>query len=155
MDFSASISPIGPPAGVWEAIRKVDLSAYPDPQCQEFKQVLATHVSGPGNKSEKIAPRHLLVGNGSTEIIHLLARAYLPAAVAGANHGAFILTPTYGEYAGACRIQGVPVFSFDVGPPPGFRWDMDQAAQAIESRRPALVFLCNPNNPTGVLSHVR
>ena len=45
LDFSASISPIGPPEGVWEAMRRVDLSAYPDPQCHELKQTLAAHLS--------------------------------------------------------------------------------------------------------------
>ena len=37
LDFSASISPIGPPEGVWEAIRSVDLSAYPDPECLDLR----------------------------------------------------------------------------------------------------------------------
>ena len=32
LDFSASVSPIGPPAGVWEALNRVDLATYPDPQ---------------------------------------------------------------------------------------------------------------------------
>lgn len=155
LDFSASISPIGPPEGVWEAMRLVDLAAYPDPQCQQLKETLAKHLSPAEENSSKISPGNLLVGNGSTEIIHLLARAFLPSHP-GASHpasagsGAFILTPTYGEYAGACQIQQAPILSLDAGPPPEFRWDLDRAAYTIESQRPALVFLCNPNNPTGV-----
>ena len=155
LDFSASISPIGPPPGVWAAMQSVDLSTYPDPQCQELKQTLADHFSPPGSDSprgagsRRLSPENFLVGNGSTEIIHLLARAYLSPAGPTANRGAVILSPTYGEYAGACEIQGAPVTYVEAGPPPAFQWDLDQAARTIESLQPALVFLCNPNNPTG------
>jgi histidinol-phosphate aminotransferase len=155
LDFSASISPIGPPEGVRDAIAQVDLATYPDPQCLRLRESLAKHLSLPGGGSGKISPENLLVGNGSTEIIHLLARACLSKETGGTAGGetgptAFILTPTYGEYAGACLIQKAPVLTQDAGPSPDFRWDLDRAAQTIESRRPALVFLCNPNNPTGV-----
>ena len=155
LDFSASISPIGPPPGVWEAMRRVDLPTYPDPQCHELKQALADHFSPPGSDlphgagSPTFSPENFLVGNGSTEIIHLLARAFLPPAGPTANRGAVILSPTYGEYAGACEIQGAPVTYVEAGPPPTFQWDLDQTSRTIESVQPALVFLCNPNNPTG------
>ena len=156
LDFSASISPIGPPPGVWQAMQRVDLSTYPDPQCLELKQALADHCSPPGSDSpprsdsRKFSPENFLVGNGSTEIIHLLARAYLSTAGPAANRGAVILSPTYGEYGGACAIQDAPVTFVEAGPPPTFQWDLDQTARTIEASQPALVFLCNPNNPTGV-----
>ena len=155
LDFSASISPIGPPPAVWKAMQGVDLSTYPDPQCQELKQALADHFSPPGSGSPqdagllRFSPENFLVGNGSTEIIHLLARAYLSAAGPAANRGAVILSPTYGEYGGACAIQDAPVTFVEAGPPPTFQWDLDQTARTIEAFQPALVFLCNPNNPTG------
>jgi histidinol-phosphate aminotransferase len=150
LDFSASISPIGPPEGVRDAMAEVDLAAYPDPQCRRLREALAKHLCPAEETKGRITPDNLLVGNGSTEIIHLLARACLLSNAGGPVPAAFILTPTYGEYAGACGIQKAPIFSQDAGPPPDFRWDLDRAAQTIESRRPALVFLCNPNNPTGV-----
>ena len=89
------------------------------------------------------------VGNGSTEIFHLLARAFLTPSD-GPPPGAFLFTPTYGEYAGACRLAGGQVLSCDARPETGFRWDLEDAAARIEASRPALVILCNPNNPTGV-----
>ncbi len=147
LDFSASISPIGPPEGVWDAMGGVDLSAYPDPQCMELRRRLADYLSGPGFD---ITPENLLVGNGSTEIIHLLARAYAAPAGQCPETGGLILTPTYGEYAGACRVQGASIVTLDAGLPPSFRWDLEEAAGVIRDRRPSLVFLCNPNNPTGV-----
>ena len=149
LDFSASISPIGPPETVWDAMREVDLSAYPDPQCSELRHKLAAYLSQDGPPGNSLTPENLLVGNGSTEIIHLLARAYLAPPSTGRGLGALIFTPTYGEYAGACRVQGASIEFLEAGPPPEFRWDLKEAIRIIEERRPSLIFLCNPNNPTG------
>ena len=153
LDFSASISPIGPPQGIWQAMERVELAAYPDPQCLELKEALAGHLSRQRGSKQAVNTAQLLVGNGSTEIIHLLARAYFPnshvESSGDAGGCALILAPTYGEYQGACSLQGATVSTLDAGPPPDFSWDLDLAAQLIESQEPRLVFLCNPNNPTG------
>ena len=149
LDFSASISPIGPPGGIWQAMEGVELAAYPDPHCMELKEALAGHLSCQPNSDQTVNPEQLLVGNGSTEIIHLLARAYFPTRTGEAGGSALILAPTYGEYQGACSLQGAAVTTLDAGPPPDFPWDLDLAARLIASETPRLVFLCNPNNPTG------
>jgi len=150
LDFSASISPLGPPAGLWDALHGVDLTAYPDPQCLAFREDLSRRLSAQLPNGGLIAPERILVGNGSTEIIHLLARAFLPPAVSGAASSVFLLTPTYGEYSGACRLAGAAVSCLDGSAAGGFRWDLMEAARRINLERPSLVFLCNPNNPTGV-----
>ena len=138
-DFSASVSPLGPPEGVAEAIAAVDLTAYPDPHCLALSEAIVAH-----HKADGVAPENVIVGNGSTEIIHLLTRAW--------HTGALLLTPTYGEYDGAVRISGGQVATLDaIRRPDGFGWDIDAAARGIADRRPALVFVCNPNNPTGAL----
>ena len=148
LDFSASISPIGPPEGVWEAIRSVDLSAYPDPDCLELREAICRHLSTP---SRELPIERVLVGNGSTEIFHLLTRAYLSDRAGRAGGGsAMLLTPTYGEYEGACRLAGAVVLNLDADLSDGFRWDIGAAAGLIGAKKPDLVFVCNPNNPTGV-----
>ena len=92
----------------------------------------------------------ILAGNGSTELIHLLARANLSPPRPGATNTALLLTPTYGEYQGACKLLGAAVSSLAAQPGNGFLWDLAEAARRIAAQRPSLVFLCNPNNPTGV-----
>ena len=142
LDFSASISPIGPPEGVWEAIQSVDLSAYPDPECLELREAICRHISTP---SRRISIERVLAGNGSTEIFHLLTRIYL------ANQGtALLLTPTYGEYDGACRLAGAEILNLEADLTGDFRWDIGAAAGIIKNKNPELVIVCNPNNPTGV-----
>ena len=141
IDFSASINPLGPSRRALEAARSVNLAAYPDPDCLKLREAIGGALD--------VEPSRILPGNGSTELIHLLARAYL-----GADDTALIFAPTFGEYAAACRIQGVtPVTVFppslEIAERP-FHWDLPGALDSIAILRPAVVFLCNPNNPTGV-----
>ena len=74
LDFSASISPIGPPRGIWQAMRSVDLSAYPDPECLELRESISRYLS---TTSSLLPIERIFVGNGSTEIFHLLTRVFL------------------------------------------------------------------------------
>ena len=147
LDFSASVSPLGPPDGVAEAIAAVDLTAYPDPHCLALTEAIADHHAGEG-----VATGNVIVGNGSTEIIHLLTRAWIGSPPAGCTPGALLLTPTYGEYDGAVRISGGAVTTLTATRcSEGFTWDTSAVTAAIAAERPALTFVCNPNNPTGVL----
>ena len=148
LDFSASVSPIGPPDGVWDAIRQVDLGAYPDPACLELRESLSQTLTP--FQGKLVPVERILVGNGSTEIIHLLARVYLSDLGSDREPSVFQLTPTYGEYTGACRQAGAVVSSFEATSNPSFCWDIVKAAQRIIQERPRLVFVCNPNNPPGV-----
>jgi histidinol-phosphate aminotransferase len=141
LDFSASISPLGPPEGVREALSRVDLTAYPDPQCLELREALSNQLN--------VGIERILVGNGSTELIHLIARAYLAPPRPGTTNTAFLLTPTYGEYTGACRLAGANIYRLAAYYSAGFRWDFAEAQWRIALERPGLVFVCNPNNPTG------
>ena len=142
IDFSASISPIGPPPGLWEALSKIDLTTYPDPECLELRETLSSHLG--------VGLEHILVGNGTTEIIHLLTRAYLPTPQNNAGNTALLMNPTYGEYIGACRLVGASIFNLKAQYSAGFHWDIPEAQAHITAQQPGLVFLCNPNNPTGV-----
>ena len=146
LDFSASVSPLGPPDGVWEAISAVDLGAYPDPHCLALTEVIAAH-----HKADGVTADHVIVGNGSTEIIHLLTRAYIGTSAAH-SPTALLLTPTYGEYDGAVRISSGRIATLTATRcSQGFSWNMGIAAELIAAERPALTFICNPNNPTGAL----
>lgn len=142
MDFSASISPIGPPDGIWEAMRDVDLSSYPDPECLELREAICRHLSTP---AFELPIERVIAGNGSTEIFHLLTRGYLSE-----SKSALLMTPTYGEYDAACRLAGAEILNLQADLSGDFRWDIDAAAGIINDKKPALIFVCNPNNPTGI-----
>ena len=136
LEFSASINPLGAPPSVTQAMSAINLAAYPDTECTALREALAAKLG--------VSTTHILVGNGSTELIHLAARAYL-------NPGdkAVIFTPTFGEFEAACHMQDAHVLSIVACENSGFCWNVEDASVRIAEQRPSLVFLCNPNNPTG------
>ena len=145
LDFSASINPLGPPPGVTQAMSAIDLAAYPDTECTALREALSAKLGVPTSQ--------ILVGNGSTELIHLTARAYLspfvhPEPVEGRRQAA-IFVPTFGEFKAACSAQNAEVVGIVAGECSGFEWDVAEAEEVIVEQSPSLVFLCNPNNPTG------
>ena len=136
LDFSASVNPLGAAPGATAAMLSVNIAAYPDPDCIDLRDALA--------ERHDVSPHHILVGNGSTELIHLTAQACLAA-----GDTAIIFTPTFGEYAAACAIQGSQVIGVAADEATAFSWDIPAAAALIAERSPSVAFLCNPNNPSG------
>ncbi|MCY3504652.1 MAG: histidinol-phosphate transaminase [Chloroflexi bacterium] len=137
LDFSANINPLGPSPLVRQAAAAADLSSYPDRDSLAIREALAERLG--------VAIDHLLVGNGSTELIHLLARSRLRT-----GDCCLIFAPTFGEYEAAAAASGAEVHHLAATEAHGFRWPIEEAVGTIRELQPALVFLCNPNNPTGL-----
>lgn len=138
IDFSSNINPLGMPPRLKKAITDTDISRYPDPDCLELREAIS--------KKTGVDIESILIGNGSTEIIHIIARTFLSK-----DGDAVILSPTYGEYETACRLVGAEPLFIKAGEKNDFRWGIPGVCRQIKSIRPRVVFLCNPNNPTGVL----
>lgn len=118
LDFSVNTNPFGPPPEVLEAFRKADVTRYPDPEALALREAIA--------KRHGAGIECVLPGNGSVEIIWLVAAAYLEP-----GRTAHVCGPTFGEYESATRATGADIAD-----------RLDGAAVA---------FICNPNNPTGTL----
>ncbi len=143
MDFSASINPLGVPDSVVAAIKEnlKHLFHYPDPEAKKLRRKISEHI-GVGAES-------ILCGNGSTELIFLVVRALSPARV-------LIPAPTFSEYERACIQNGAAIVTYPLREEHNFDIDAKElilamgAGNALSSRC-NMVFLCNPNNPTGRL----
>ncbi|HEY78812.1 MAG TPA: histidinol-phosphate aminotransferase family protein [Dehalococcoidia bacterium] len=136
IDFSVNINPLGPPPGVAAALSRVNIAAYPDPECREIREMIS-RLTG-------VSPGQIVIGNGSTELIHLLAHTYL-----GKGSQALIMVPTFAEYETAARLAGAGVVLQEAVEENDFIWDMSAVCREVRHRQPGLVFLCQPNNPTG------
>ncbi len=138
LDFSASINPLGPPAGVFRVIRSAlkQIVHYPDPECWQLRQLLAQQC--------RVDPDMILVGNGSTELIHLVPRAL-------AIKSALIIGPTFEEYARALMDAGGTVQYVHARREDRFRPPVKEILRELSAKRMRIdaIFLCNPNNPTG------
>ena len=133
-DFSSNVNPLGVSKIVLSSIRK-DLgslsSSYPDPECKDLKKSLSDYL--------KIHCECINVGNGATEIIHNFARMF-------AREKVIIPSPSFCEYELASRRMGA---SLILVPLKNFKLDADQIIE--KAKGSDAIFLCNPNNPTGLL----
>jgi len=144
IDFSASINPLGPSPAAWRAITKSRclLQHYPDPACWSLRRALAFRW--------RRLPEHIVVGNGSSELIYALPRAL------GLRH-LLIIGPTFSEYANAMTSSGGRVTMVLAERRTNYAPPLEHAlrlVKAVGSNRQARhtidgVVLCNPNSPTG------
>jgi histidinol-phosphate aminotransferase len=125
--------------GGWlDALRGISLNRYPDADAAELKTKLRRGFSIPGGAG-------LLLGNGSDEIIQMLALATArPGAVLLAPEPSFSMYRIIADVVGL-RYVGVPLRADD------FALDRTAMLDAIAAHRPALVMLAYPNNPSGNL----
>ncbi len=138
IDFSSNCNPLGTPQSVVEAVKESAsrMSDYPDVRCQRLRDALAEY--------EKVSPSMLFIGNGAAEVIFTLCLAVKP-------QKALIPAPTFAEYEQALSNVDCQVVHAYLKDEEGFRVG-DEFIQVIHRERPQIVFLCNPNNPTGVVA---
>ena len=141
LDFSANINPLGPPKAALAAGEEAlygESGRYPDLHYTELCAALASYLGVPAGT--------VLPTNGGAEALFLAARI----AAEGPRRRAIILEPTFSEYAAAARAAGFEVSSVVARrPETGFRLDLAALEDALAQGNAGLVFLCNPNNPTG------
>ncbi len=140
LDFSANINPLGPP----EWLRSVVSSTlerivhYPDPECTALVQA--------ASKRYGVRPEEIITGNGSTEIIHLLPKALNFAR-------ALIPVPSYADYHAAVASAGLTVKTLSLREEEDFHLNVARLASELNGGE--IVFLCSPNNPTGLVFDAR
>lgn len=134
IDFSANINPLGFSSKIREdIIKNLDrLSHYPDPECKEAKKEISHYF--------KIDYENIVLGNGSTELIYLIVQTLKLKKV-------LIPIPTFCEYERALNNNNVSINFFKLKEKQDFLVSMDEIIPQLVGID--LVFLCNPNNPTG------
>lgn len=134
VDFSANINPLGLPDSVVQAVQTAVLESerYPDPFCRELSSAIAAH--------EGVSQEHVLCGNGAADVIYRFSTALRPKQ-------ALLCAPTFSEYALSLAATGCGIKLHYLDEHEGFGLtnrflhDLD----GVEA-----IYLCNPNNPTGL-----
>jgi len=132
VDFSANINPLGPPPWLGQVVGQAlqDIDAYPDPDCHDLLMA--------ASELYKVWPSQVIAGNGASELI-------FAAAGLGGYGQAIIPSPTYVDYARACKAARLAIR--EVPMTEDFQVDFPKLGPLLTT--PSLVFLCSPNNPTG------
>ena len=141
LDFSSNCSPLPYPKGLKEYLcQSLDqMHLLPEVDSMTIRTLLA--------KRYALNPENFLLGSGTTQWIYSLPRILKP-------ERALIAYPTYADYEDACKAEGVPVISIGTFPGGG-EADVRGLVGSISSIEDrlldrALIFICNPNNPTGL-----
>ncbi len=136
IDFSANVNPLGVPEGVRRAIVDAAASAdaYPDPRCGRLRAALSAKL--------KLPPEWILCGNGAADLIFRIVYALHPKR-------ALLPAPTFMEYGQALRAAGCAAQYHMLSAGNAFRMDDSILKNIVPGI--GMLFLCNPNNPTGAL----
>lgn len=137
IDFSANINPLGPPQGVLSAIGEAvsQIKNYPDVCCDLLTKRIAV--------SEGVAYEEVICGNGAAELIFSLVLAKKPKV-------ALLMAPTFLEYEQALKTVDCEIRYISTKREEAFAVPeniLEEITKDVE-----MVFLCNPNNPTGTLT---
>ena len=125
-DFSTNANPLPAPASLAEALRQADRRRYPDPQYLTLRQHLGA--------AHGVAPERILPASGGAEAIRRLS---LAALLEGLRE-VWVPAPGFGDYAAAAQALGLRVRPYA---------DVQQLLQGLQPG--ALVWICEPCNPTG------
>lgn len=135
VSFGANVNPLGLSKHLKEKIAtNLDiLSSYPDRNYCSLKNVIGEYCD--------VSPEHIIVGNGSTELISLLIQSRAPKK-------ALLLSPTYSEYERELALADCTLDYYNLNKDNMFELSLDDFCSTIENGYD-LVIICNPNNPTG------
>ncbi len=132
-------SPYPPPPEWLEALlaeaRDIAFNRYPDRSAMALRQALG--------RLHGVPAQQVFAANGSNEVLQCLCLAY-----GGPGRKAAMFEPTYALHAHIAHLTGTEVVQGRRGP--DFVLDAGAAVALVEDQRPSIVFLCSPNNPTGL-----
>jgi histidinol-phosphate aminotransferase len=134
--LASNENPLGPSPKALAALQGAlaDVHRYPDGSCYHLKRALA--------RTLRVSPESVLVGNGSNEIIELVVRTFLHA-----GEEAVMADQAFVIYRMLVQAQGGKSL---IVPLRSFTHDLEAMAEAITPAT-RLVFIANPNNPTGTI----
>lgn len=135
MDFSANISPLGLPKHIREAmINAIEGTInYPDPDCTALREAISA--------SDGVEPEYIACGNGGADLLYRLAFGLHPEKV-------LLPVPAFVEYEEAADAAGAEMVYYRMQKDFMIREDFPGYITGDID----LVILCNPNNPTGLLT---
>jgi histidinol-phosphate aminotransferase len=135
--LSANENPLGASPRAKEAILNAleTIHRYPDGACTILRDALSDFYGLP--------PDHFAFGNGSDELIHLFGVAYLEP-----GDGLMMGQPSFVRYEASAQLNRATLQAIPLTP--DFRHDLEAMANAI-TERTKLVYIANPNNPTGTI----
>ncbi len=123
-------------AAIARGMKDFPFQRYPDSDSTKLRKLLCDYTRVPG--------KNLMVGNGSDELINYVVNIFI-----GPGDKTVIPQPTFSMYGFFVSLAGGVVAELDTHA--GFNIDIHQITETASREKAKIVFLCNPNNPTGTV----
>lgn len=138
LDFSVNVNPLGTPEAVKTALHAAALlcDRYPDPSVEALKKAVAA--------MQAVPEESLLFGNGASELFMAIMHGIKPKKTV-------VPVPSFYGYEHAVEAAGGKVIYYEMRREDGF--SLTQDFYSVLTEDVELLFLANPNNPTGKLMH--
>jgi len=121
-------------------ISEIELNRYPDPDCDDLREkILDSH-----GLKKKGLDIDVLLGNGSDELIFLLCQLTAKSP----SSSILIPTPTFSVYKISAQIANMKIEEINTRKT-DFELDNELFLHSVREKKPSLIFLASPNNPTG------
>ena len=134
IDFSVNTNPLGTPESVKRAVQEsvAKIEHYPDVRCEALRKAIS--------RFEQVNMEEILCGNGAAELFFAAVQAVWP-------QKALVIAPSFSEYEEALRSVGAEIEYYYLCEEDNFQIREDYVDKLSEEID--MIFLCNPNNPTG------
>lgn len=134
IDFSVNTNPLGTPESVKRAVQEsvAKIEHYPYVRCEALREAIS--------RFEQVNMEEILCGNGAAELFFAAVQAVCP-------QKALVIAPSFSEYEEALRSVGAEVEYYYLCEEDNFQIREDYVDKLSEEID--MIFLCNPNNPTG------
>jgi threonine-phosphate decarboxylase len=136
VDFSVNVNPFRPPydSSNYQHYFEQWLTEYPDPELSSLKDVIGS--------LEQISNEQLFIGNGAAQCIFLLAQFFQRKTIG-------IIQPTFVEYKEASKLYGCEIKELVLTRENEWSISSEEIRQFL--KEVDVLFICNPNNPTGTV----
>ena len=137
--LASNENPLGPSPAVLEAVRAAvpRIFTYPDGNCYYLKQELAQFYH--------LDESNFIIGNGTDEVIKMIGEAFLET-----EDDVLYPWPSFSEYIFVTKLMGAKPVPVELTA--DFKYDFQKFNGQVSSNT-KLVFICNPNNPTGTFAN--
>lgn len=135
IDFSANVSPFGLPLGIKNAITNNldNLKNYPDPLSRDLREAISFY--------DDVLAENIICGNGASDLIFRLVYSEMPK-------NALLIAPTFYEYENALKSVDCNISYYYAKKENNFEIKEDFFSHITKNLD--MIFICQPNNPTGV-----
>ncbi|PYG88136.1 histidinol-phosphate aminotransferase [Ruminiclostridium sufflavum DSM 19573] len=139
--LDANESPFNLPLKVREKLsafilENPQLNLYPDTDSIQLRQALAEHWDAD--------EQGIIAGTGSDQLIQLISNVFV-----GTGDKVIYPVPSFGMYRDSCVIAGGVPVQYLLNPNKKFEYSKETIIEGYEKEQPKIIYICNPNNPTG------